>query len=83
MSAEKRTDISRHMEFLGFSERDDKIIACIHEVIDDRIDTIITDFYDHLNEFPERADFLSSPGIVAHLKHVQRQHLLDLGLRVT
>ena len=83
MSAEKHTDIDRHMKFLGFSERDDKIIARIHEVIDDRIDTIITDFYDHLNEFPELADFLSSPGIVAHLKHVQRQHLLDLGLRVT
>ena len=83
MSAEERTDIDRHMKFLGFSGRDDKIIARIHEVIDNRIDTIIADFYDHLAEFPELDKFLSSPGIIAHLKHVQRQYLLNLGLRMT
>ena len=83
MSAEKHTDISRHMEFLGFSGNSDKIIARIHEAIDGQVNTIISDFYDHLNQYPELNDFLSAPGLVAHLKHVQRKHLLDLGLRMS
>ena len=56
---------------------------CCLGVIDEEINSIISDFYDHLNEFPELDAFLSTPGIVAHLKHAQRKHLLELGLRMT
>ena len=83
MSAEEPSDIRRHMKFLGLSERSDPFIERIHKAIDKDINEIIADFYDHLNEFPELDTFLSTPGIVAHLKHVQRQHLLELGLRMT
>lgn len=83
LPTDERSDIRRHMKFLGFSENDDDVIARIHEAIDDQVNTIIAEFYEHLNKFSELDNLLTRPGIVAHLKHVQRKHLLELGLHMT
>jgi diguanylate cyclase (GGDEF)-like protein len=73
--------IRRQRAFLRFTPQDDAHLEIIHRVIAADVDAIVTEFYTHLQQFPELATFLADPQLRDRLKLTQRRYLLDLGRR--
>jgi diguanylate cyclase (GGDEF)-like protein len=72
-------ELRNRLAFLGVTREDRQNLAQIHGVIQDHVDELIEEFYEHLGRFPDLARFLSDPERVARLKATQRTYLQTLG----
>lgn len=72
-------ELRSRLAFLGVTREDQQNLAKIHVVIQDHVDDVIGEFYDHLSGFADLARFLSDPDRLARLKATQRTYLLTLG----
>ena len=72
-------ELRNRLAFLGVTREDQHHMVQIHQVIQDHVDDLIAEFYEHLTSFPDLAPFLSDEDRLARLKATQRKYLLTLG----
>lgn len=66
------------LDFLGLTERDEKLLRDLRPLFEKEVDAIGTAFYDHLLRFPETARLLGDRATVERLRQIQRDYLLRL-----
>lgn len=73
-------EIVTRLRFLRFSPEDEENVQCLHEIIDDDVDSIIDEFFAHLVQFKDLDEYLSDDSLIERLKNLQRVYLLSLGV---
>lgn len=77
-SLPEQTDLKQRLEYLLLSDQDARVLRSMKPVFDEAADEFLEEFYEHLKAFPEAERFLKVPGLVDHLKVVQKQHLQSM-----
>lgn len=71
-------EMARRMAFLEFGEADVGRLAAINDVARRYADAVIEEFYRHLLSFEETRAFFKDPGVLDHVRNMQKQYFLRL-----
>lgn len=68
------SEIRENLEYLGFSEYDQQLLADFYPTISAKLPDIVAVFYDHLRKFPKLMKFFSDPSHLDHARRAQIRH---------
>ena len=72
------TERERRLKFLGLTPADAELLRALQPVLVEHSAAVVDAFYEHLLAFPETAELLRVPAVVARLKTMQRDYLLRI-----
>ena len=72
------TEIAHRQAFLGFDERDAALLKSLHDVLANKREDLIEEFYSHLLKFSEMRPLLGDAAKQARLKRVQAMYFSQL-----
>jgi rsbT co-antagonist protein RsbR len=71
-------EIAHRKKFLEFYDEDIARLLEVNDIAQGYAQPVIESFYDHLLAFEETRAFFPNPGILAHVKNMQREYFLRL-----
>lgn len=71
-------DLSLRRAFLGLGAEDVRALRALRPMIERNADALVTEFYQHLEAFPQTRALLARPGVRERLLEKQRAYLLSL-----
>jgi rsbT co-antagonist protein RsbR len=71
-------EVERRKEFIGFGEEDVRTLVELNHLARKYADPVIEELYEHFLAFDETRAFFTAPGMLEHVKKMQKEYFLRL-----